>query len=653
MRDNDVMTSSVQKELGGYSRARLEDAVELLHRSMGWITEDPPFVVVPSDPMVAGHRAESTPTEPLDVGPARAATPEGRLHAGNSDIKLQELRSTKAVELPANRGDEAGLKGLVDAENTGVADGPTSSHHPGVSRSGTNYSDSRGDLDELVAGRTPIIVLRTSEKARAMRLVKDVATSTVRLNLPFWIYTREGGLRDLRSNRSVTDDRSLNGALDFAASQFTSRPQANVVFVDPGDLHNDSDLTRYLDELSRLAEANSGCVVLITDMPVWAQLQHQGMSIILKLPQADEMYELVVSTLHDQSRVVTIEWTEQDARLAAEFLVGLSEIEAVNLLTKIIVAKVIAREPVTREDVFQLPAYKDRFFGDLAGLERVQLKTDRWAIGGLTNLRSWLRHKHQLMNRDLRGTGLRPPRSILLVGVPGSGKSLSARVIAAEWSLPLYRLDFTTIMDQSVGQSEVRLRDTLETADRISPCVLWIDEIENGLADQNDSTGIGRRLVGQFLFWLHESTSRVFLVATANDVRSLPPELLRKGHFDEIFFIDLPNTTDRAEIIRLYYSRYMKLEVAAELLAELVTASDGFTGSEIEFVLRDVGGEVLLNGGVDELRPELVLEAFTNTVPFSRTNPEQVEEIRAWSRERALPAGTSRMAETLRDANWS
>jgi SpoVK/Ycf46/Vps4 family AAA+-type ATPase len=197
-----------------------------------------------------------------------------------------------------------------------------------------------------------------------------------------------------------------------------------------------------------------------------------------------------------------------------------------------------------------------------------------------------------------------------------------------------------------VGQSEGRLREALDTADRVAPCVLWIDEIEKGLAGQNDSTGVGRRLLGQFLFWLQESNSRVFVVATANDVRSLPPELLRKGRFDELFFVDLPGPDDREEIIQLYYRRYVKADAAPDLVTRLVELSDGFAGSDIESALHEVGAEVLLNGGVEHLQPTFVVDSFANTMPLSRTNPEQIEDIRAWGRDRAVPAGRTGFAPT-------
>jgi len=498
----------------------------------------------------------------------------------------------------------------------------------------STFAESRRDVDSYVAARVPVIGIRTVEQMRALRLVKKVAANPKRANLPFWIYTRAAGLRDLRSNSPAQEDRSLAGALDFAANCFTSRAPATVIFMDPDDLSDDNTVSRHFAELARLADASSGSILLITDTPLWSGLRLLGMSVTLDLPDATEMYEVIVEFLGDHHGVVPISWTERDARRAAEFLVGVPEGTAVNVL-----ATIVAKGSVERDDVEYLARFKDKHFGDLAGLKRVQLKEADKSVGGLTSLRRWLRRRHQIMVADLLGTALRPPRGVLLVGVPGCGKSLSAKAIAAEWRLPLYRLDLAAIVGQFVGQPEGRLREALDTADRLAPCVLWIDEIEKGLSGPNDSTGVARRLVGQFLFWLQESHSRVFVVATSNDVRALPPELLRKGRFDELFFVDLPEPEDRLEIIGLYYRRYVKQDPPADLIDRLVALSEGFAGSDIEAALHDVGAEVLLNGGSEPLRAEFVVDAFANTIPLSRTNPEQIDEIRAWGRERAVPAG--------------
>jgi SpoVK/Ycf46/Vps4 family AAA+-type ATPase len=260
-------------------------------------------------------------------------------------------------------------------------------------------------------------------------------------------------------------------------------------------------------------------------------------------------------------------------------------------------------------------------------------------VGGLGGLKAWLDKERPLLTADLRERGIRPPRGVLLVGVPGCGKSLSAKAIAANWSLPLYRLDLSTIHGQYLGQSESRLKEALSTADHVSPCVLWIDEIEKGLAGAGGSGdgGTATRLVGQFLYWLQEARARVFVVATANNVSQLPPELLRRGRFDELFFVDLPTPVERREIIEIYTQRGLRQALAPDLMEELVQLSDGFAGSDLESAVREVVKEAYLRGD-EAVTPDLFRRSFTNVVPLSKTAPEQIESIRAWGRERAVPA---------------
>jgi hypothetical protein len=500
----------------------------------------------------------------------------------------------------------------------------------------TNLEDSRRDLESYIAARVPFVVVRTIEQPRALRLLRDVASTPRRANLSFSMFSNARGLRDLRSSSSLSDDRSLSGALDYAAQQFATRPQASVVFVDPEDLADDTRVSRHFAELVRAADENSGSVIVITDSPVWSGLARLGMTISMDLPTTEEMYQLIVDFLRDQHGVMPIHWTEKEARRASEVLTGVTEAEAVNLM-----ATIATKGSIDVDDVLLLARSKDKIFGDLAGLGRVHLSQSDYSVGGLTNLREWLQQRRRLMMMDLRETELRPPRGVLLVGVPGCGKSLSAKAIAAEWQLPIYRLDLAAVLGQYVGQSEGRLREALETAERVAPCVLWIDEIEKGLGG-DDSSGVSRRLVGQFLFWLQESPAKCFVVATANDVRSLPPELLRKGRFDELFFVDLPTDTDREEIIRLYGRRYLKTEVPTNHMNKLVLASEGFAGSDIEAAVHEVAAAMLINERT-ELDPDFMLSTFINTTPLIRTNPEQIDEIRSWGRERAVPAGKSAM----------
>jgi SpoVK/Ycf46/Vps4 family AAA+-type ATPase len=341
------------------------------------------------------------------------------------------------------------------------------------------------------------------------------------------------------------------------------------------------------------------------------------------------MVEIIRATIEPYRGQMRIEWGDAEYKQAGSILAGISRIEAEN-----VVATLLAKGSIGKDDTEELIKAKDRIFSDISGIERIEVKD--LSVGGLEGLQAWLERERPLFTADLRDRKLRPPRGALLVGVPGCGKSLSAKAIAASWKLPLFRLDLANIHGQYLGQSEGRLKAALSTADHVAPCVLWIDEIEKGLAGAGDQ-GTSTRLVGHFLFWLQESTSRVFVVATANDVSQLPAELLRRGRFDEIFFVDLPTPQERREIISLYVRRNLRDPIDDALLEQLVGLSDGFAGSDLEAGVREVAKDAFLKGD-DAVVPELFLRSFRNVVPLTKTNPERIEQIRAWGRDRAVPA---------------
>ncbi len=493
-----------------------------------------------------------------------------------------------------------------------------------------NGAHARERLEEFLLARIPFVSVRTAERGRVLELLAELNRSR---QFDILIHTLSQGLRDIRTQSLVSDDRSFWGALEFAAQQFQARRNLTIVFTDVPQIGDDNETTRRFLDLANLAEGHGGCVIVITSEPVWVTLQRAGMSVSLDVPDQDEMSTLIHEFLVPYTREITFTWDEKDYQQAASILTGVTKTEAENIL-----ATLVARKSITRDDLGRLSRAKDNIFSDLAGIERVELR-EEYRLGGLSGLRAWLERKRPLLTMDLRSRGMRPPRGVLLMGVPGCGKSLSAKAIASDWNLPLYRLDIASIFGQYLGQTENRFKDALATADNVAPCVLWIDEIEKGLAGSGtDSTGVTTRIVGQFLYWLQESPARVFVVATANDVRSLPPELLRSGRFDDLFFVDLPPADDRREIIEIYFARHFPGQpLPQDLLDKLVVESAGFAGSDIAAACKEAAEESVRNGS-PEIPIDYAMEAFANIVPLSVSAPERIEEVRRLA-DRALPAG--------------
>ena len=497
----------------------------------------------------------------------------------------------------------------------------------------------RQTCKELLArygiARIPFITLHTVERARALTLLKEVAEE---LSLPFCIHTLSKGVYDLATDKVLSDDKSVYGALDFIGEQMKHRANTTLVLTETPDLSTDTNDARQLLDLVTLANETGGQIIVLTTALIWNRLQRLGLRLELPLPDEDEMEQIVRGYIDDYRGEITIEWTDADIREAASILCGVTAIEAENVM-----AALIAKKSIRREDMDEVRTAKDRLFSDISGLEKITVDESVRDVGGLTGLRNWLDEKRLLFTAEkrslLREKGLKSPRGILLVGVPGCGKSLSAKAISASWKLPLYRLDFATVQGSYVGQTEQQLQSALQTAENVAPCILWIDEIEKGLSGAGSSNdgGVSTRMVGQFLFWLQECRKPVFVVATANDVSMLPSELLRRGRFDELFFIDLPTADERRDILHLYMRKYLGLDFAGTFADTLVAMTDGFTGADLESTVRDLAYRAIANPAFS-LSAENLRSAFENVVPLSATAPEKIAAIRDWGRERAVPA---------------
>jgi ATP-dependent 26S proteasome regulatory subunit len=259
-------------------------------------------------------------------------------------------------------------------------------------------------------------------------------------------------------------------------------------------------------------------------------------------------------------------------------------------------------------------------------------------VGGLDNLKKWLKQRRSAFTIKAKDYGLPTPKGLLILGVQGTGKSLTAKAVSSLWHLPLLRLDIGKVFGSLVGESENKIRESLQYAEAISPCILWMDELDkafSGLGGPQGDSGTSSRVFGTFLTWLQEKDKPVFVVATANDVSTLPPEMLRKGRFDEIFFVDLPNKAELREIIKIHIAKTDRNPQDFNLIS-LVDSSSGFTGAEIEQSVIDAMYSAFERD--DEFTTKDILEAMSNTVPLSKFMKERVDELRLWAKNRARRA---------------
>lgn len=493
-----------------------------------------------------------------------------------------------------------------------------------------NYNETKEHLTRYLKARIPIIILNTAEKNRALRLIKEISTD---LNINFSLYQMSQGIIDLKTNTHLSEDKTIMSALDYISNEIKHQENSNFILSDISDISESTMISRYLIDIIESAEKKSGIIILITNEPVWSNIQRLGINLKLSYPNELELFETINKTIAPYKTRIQIEWDENDYKNAATYLQGLSEMEAKNIISSLIVKGIIKKE-----DLKELKYAKQTLFNEIAGLEAVPIQED-FTIAGLDNLKEWLYEKKTLMDptkkEELNKRGIATPKGILLTGVPGCGKSLCSKAAASIFNIPLYRLDLATVQGQYVGQSERQLKEALDTAEYVSPCVLWIDEIEKGLNDNNSS--VTSKMIGQFLFWLQECKKPVFVIASANSVEDLPAELIRKGRFDEIFFVDLPTLNERKELLKLYANKYLQVDIGNSYLEKLATITDGFASSDIEATIRSIAYKLIANKDLS-LTEELITNELSKVVSLSKTNPEKINKIRKWGQERAVKA---------------
>ena len=328
-----------------------------------------------------------------------------------------------------------------------------------------------------------------------------------------------------------------------------------------------------------------------------------------------------------------------------ESALGLTVMEARLAFSKAI----IKNKQLTEEEIPLIISEKEQIIKKSGLLEYFHPKEYLKNVGGLDNLKEWIGKRGNAYSDDAKKFGLNSPRGVLLLGVPGCGKSLVAKAIANEWKFPLLRFDLGKVFGGIVGESERNIRYALDVAKTISPCVLWIDEIEKGLSGSQSSGrtdgGTSARVFGTFLTWMQEKKEPVFVVATANDISSLPPELLRKGRFDEIFFVDLPSKGERENIFNIHLENKNRDSKKLGLdMDKLVKLSEGFSGAEIEEVVNEALFAAFANNQED-LEMENLVNCINETSPLSKTMAETITNLRKWAEQRARLASSEKREE--------
>ena len=487
------------------------------------------------------------------------------------------------------------------------------------------------DLEILIRSWHPLIFVETHEEERLQVLVEEVA---VRLGVPIYTWTATEGLR-----RGGTAPGLYDSHVPLKALQ-------NIASLTGVALYLLKDFHRFLEEAVLVRKVRDLCPAFSRDgrtlivsgpsIAVPAELQRVGVTFRLDLPGEPELKDLVersLPRLAAQHRV-RFDLTAADREKIVDGLRGLTLAEGERALARLAVERLTSGRP--QADIL-LEVKKEMIERD-GLLEFIPQATGLAAVGGLARLKAWLATRRTAFTAEARAFGVEAPRGVLLLGVQGCGKSSCVKAVAREWGLPLLRLEATRLYDKYIGESEKNLERVLAVAEKMAPVVLWIDEIEKGFAYSrtgDSDAGLSKRLFGRFLTWLQERKGPVFLVATCNDVGTLPPELMRKGRFDEVFFVDLPSPDERTEILRIHLAR-RKRDPAHFDLAALAAASEGFSGAELEQAI--VAALHAAFSRKTDLTTDLILEEIKNTRPLSVLRREEIESLRAWATGRTVPA---------------
>jgi SpoVK/Ycf46/Vps4 family AAA+-type ATPase len=408
------------------------------------------------------------------------------------------------------------------------------------------------------------------------------------------------------------------------------------------DFHRHMDdpvVVRRLRDVGQKFATNRRTVIITApEIAVPAELKTLVEYFDLPLPDRKRLQEIIHDTFTRLSKTYTLKMQLEPAGVDAMSanLRGLTEEEADRAISQALVT----RYALCSESVTDVLDAKKQLLRHSGMLEFVEAQDNLAAVGGLENLKHWLGQRRGAWEDSAREFGLEPPRGMIILGVQGCGKSLCARAVAGEWKLPLVKFDTSAVYDKYIGETEKRIRKVFQVAEGLAPCVLWIDELEKVFAGSGPDSasadaGVSSRLLASFLSWMQDRKAAVFVAATCNNVTVLPPELIRKGRFDELFFVDLPNQAERKQIFSIQLAK-RKRNPSEFDLEKVAAAAKGYSGAEIDAAVQ--GGLYAAYSEKKPLSTQSLLDALAQTVPLSTTRAEEIQTLREWARTRAVPA---------------
>lgn len=495
------------------------------------------------------------------------------------------------------------------------------------------------ELNILIRARYPLIFIISYEETRISKLIYKISQEQNK-QLYFWSITR--GIHKSEEDKIDESTKDPINALNYVERQI-----GPIIFLFK-DFHpylSDPNIVRKLRDLVENLKSTYETIIFVSPvLNVPVELEKDIAIIDYPLPDRKELsvlLENIIKTISNKPNI-KIDLTDEIKEKLIDAALGLTMNEAENAFARAIVADNI----LDSKDIEFILDEKKQIIRKTGILDYFYTEETIENVGGLENLKDWLRKRSLAFTQKAKEFGLPEPKGILLVGVQGCGKSLVAKCVSNLWGLPLLRFDVGKVFSGIVGSSEENMRKAIKIAESIAPCILWVDEIEKSLSGIESSSfsdaGTSARVFGTFITWLQEKTKPVFVIATANNIKMLPPELLRKGRFDEIFFVDLPSYEERKEIFTIHLKKRKRKPENFDLDL-LARESENFSGAEIEQVIISALFDAFVENR--DLNTEDILKNIKKTVPISITMKEAIEEIREWARNRTVMASRIEMKE--------